>query len=142
MRQGDPLSPALYIIAVKYLSRGLTSLFSRNLTLYFRNLSETYISHLCFADDIIVFSNASINMVRLLCDFLNNFELESGLSINKLKSSFVPAKKISKGKFQVIVNTSNFVSQALPLNYLGAPLFKRKKKNFSLIKFLGASKRN
>ncbi|XP_073121782.1 uncharacterized protein [Henckelia pumila] len=69
IRKKDPLSPLLFIIAVEYLSRGLDSLFERNKSLQFRTGRPFRLSHLGYADEIILFSNGSIPGIRLIQDF-------------------------------------------------------------------------
>lgn len=61
LRQGDPFSPALFIIAFDILSRGLNLLFSRFPSLQYTHLGSMQVSHLCFANDIIIFTNGAIN---------------------------------------------------------------------------------
>ncbi|PKU77601.1 integrator complex subunit 11 [Dendrobium catenatum] len=70
--QGDLISPALFIITADYLSRGLKDLFSKYPGLYFRTLGCFKISHLYFADDFIIFFNASLTKINKLWIFLTN----------------------------------------------------------------------
>ncbi|XP_073138423.1 uncharacterized protein [Henckelia pumila] len=60
IRQGDPLSPLFFNIAADYLSRGLETLFERNKSLQFRTGRPFRLSHLAYADYLIIFSNGSI----------------------------------------------------------------------------------
>lgn len=59
LRQGDPLSPALFIIAGEYLSRRLNRLFASSLDLYFDNKKGLAVSHLAYSDDLIVFTKGN-----------------------------------------------------------------------------------
>ncbi|PKU80044.1 putative mitochondrial protein [Dendrobium catenatum] len=70
LRQGDPISPAIFILAVDYLSRGIADLLCKSPSLYFRTLGGINISHLCFTDDFIIFMNASKNKVSKVLSFL------------------------------------------------------------------------
>ncbi|PKU87700.1 Putative ribonuclease H protein [Dendrobium catenatum] len=130
IRQGDTMSPALFIIAMEYLSRGLNDLFLRNPRLNFRTIRGFPISHLSFADDFILFTNGSINNISLLLDFLFNFHTHSGLSINKEKSTFIVSKSINQTKIHSIQRLCGFVPKALPITYLGTPIYKGKKRSF------------
>lgn len=59
LTQGDPLSPALFILACEYLSRGLNKLFEENPNLFFDTKKGYIVSHLAYADDLILFPKAT-----------------------------------------------------------------------------------
>ncbi|PKU71102.1 hypothetical protein MA16_Dca011543 [Dendrobium catenatum] len=63
----------IFIIVADYLSRGLANLFYNCSSLYFKTRGGIHISHLCFADDFIVFSNASKNKIRKILGIFNHF---------------------------------------------------------------------
>jgi hypothetical protein len=88
LRQGDPLSPALFIIAMEALS------------LLFNKAEDAgafsgiqlpnngpKISHLIYADDVIFLGEWSEENVRNLNRFLRVFQLVSWLSVNLAKSN-------------------------------------------------------
>ncbi|PKU72356.1 hypothetical protein MA16_Dca006356 [Dendrobium catenatum] len=129
LRQGDPLSPVLFIIAMEYLSRGLDNLFARHLMLYYRNTADFSITRLSFVDDFIIFSNASIKNVKVLFQFLANFQSMSGLSINNDKSNFIVSKSVNHVRSNGIKRFCGFNSTSLPIKYLGTPLYRGRKKN-------------
>jgi hypothetical protein len=52
------------------------------------------ISHLLFADDILVFSEANLDHLRYLRVLLVCFEVVSGLKVNLAKSLLVPVKNL------------------------------------------------
>lgn len=87
LRQGDPLSPLLYLL----VAEGLSILTSKAMGL---NLFEpavlgtenVVISHLQYAGDMIFMVAASMENARTLKCILKNFELLSGLKINYSKS--------------------------------------------------------
>ena len=68
LRQGDSLSPALFIIGADVLSRGLNSLVDESSFAAFkvpRHCSP--ITHLAFADDVIIFTNGgSASLKRVM----------------------------------------------------------------------------
>ncbi|XP_071933842.1 secreted RxLR effector protein 78-like [Coffea arabica] len=62
VKQGDPLSPILFILVSKALSRGLSSLLSlEKLKAYAQSRGTVTISHLTFADDIVIFTRGIAN---------------------------------------------------------------------------------
>ncbi|PKU73053.1 Putative ribonuclease H protein [Dendrobium catenatum] len=129
LRQGDPLSPALFIIAMDYISRGMEELYKRHKSLYFHTKGGFPVSHLCFADDFIIFSNTSINNVKTMNHFLMEFQNMSGLEINKNKSNFLISKDVSQDKINYIKRICGFSFLSLPIKYLGTPIFKGRKRN-------------
>ncbi|KAI0510194.1 hypothetical protein KFK09_010794 [Dendrobium nobile] len=128
LRQGDPLSPALFIIDVDYLSRSLEELFMRHPSLHYRTMGGIPISHLCFADDFIIFSNACLNNIKILVKFLEGFYKVSGLNINRNKSNFIVANSVKLPKINEIISLCKFNCVYFPIKYLGTPIFKGRKK--------------
>lgn len=55
LRQGDCLSPYLFVIIMEVFSKLLHSKYSAGLVKYHPNATNPDVSHLAFADDIIVF---------------------------------------------------------------------------------------
>ena len=122
LRQGDPLSPFLFNIAVQ----GLSCMLQRGCDLGLTsgiNIGNTglVISHLQFADDTLMFSSDSLHSMQNIKRILLCFELVSGLKVNFYKSSIVGVG--------VAAHTCNFTAQLLrckqdqlPLMYLGLPI--------------------
>lgn len=88
VKQSDPLSPTLFILAVKALSRGLNAL---HLNLYFCGFGlpkwSPKINHLLYADDTIILSSSDANTLLLVMEVLAAYEKASGQLINKNKSA-------------------------------------------------------
>ena len=84
VRQGDPLSPYLFVIAIETLA-----LFIRNDTnIKGIRLGDKEIKQVLYADDITIFVR-DINSVNRLKIVLDNFEAVSGLKVNKEKTHFI-----------------------------------------------------
>ncbi|KAL0411073.1 UNVERIFIED_CONTAM: hypothetical protein Slati_3697000 [Sesamum latifolium] len=127
LQQGDPLSPALFILAADYLSRGLDRLFVAHTSMYYQTPGRIRVSHLPYADDMMIFTNICIQNMELLRDFLRAYEWISGQMINDEKSSFIVGRQI-RGLLQgwAMMNLSHggrlalikSVLQATPLHLL------------------------
>ncbi|CAM8880222.1 unnamed protein product [Rhodiola kirilowii] len=86
LRQGDPLSPFLFTIAMECLSRMLQRL-NRIEGFYFHpKCHRIKLSHIMFADDLILFSSGRPAAINAIKEVVNNFLNCSGLSINFQKS--------------------------------------------------------
>ncbi|KAI3446364.1 hypothetical protein Pfo_003029 [Paulownia fortunei] len=127
LKQGDPISPLLFVLAADFLSRGLDALFREHEDMYYRN-QALRITHLSYADDIIIFSNCEKACLIRLMEFLTLYSKVSGQSININKSSFVVSKKCPSPLIQRVHHITGFLHTALPITYLGAPLYKGNKK--------------
>uniref|UniRef100_A0A803P649 Reverse transcriptase domain-containing protein n=1 Tax=Cannabis sativa TaxID=3483 RepID=A0A803P649_CANSA len=99
LRQGDPLSPSLYIMAAEALSRLLIKRENEGGLKGFKLARNgTPITHLMFADDIILFGEATAREARSLLDCLESYCRSSGQKINLLKSSVCFSKGVSARK--------------------------------------------
>ena len=79
------------------------------------------ITHLCFADDLFLFSYGDPWSVQILKDSLEEFGDATGLWPNKDKSS-VFFCKVTNDNQKLIKDIMGFRSGTLPVKYLGVPL--------------------
>ncbi|KAG7585751.1 Pentatricopeptide repeat [Arabidopsis thaliana x Arabidopsis arenosa] len=79
LRQGDPLSPYLFVLCLERLCH-LIELAVDSKEWKPINLSRggPKLSHVCFADDLILFAEASVSQVRVIRKVLEKFCLASG----------------------------------------------------------------
>ncbi|GKV09906.1 hypothetical protein SLEP1_g21339 [Rubroshorea leprosula] len=122
LRQGDPLSPFLFLIAAEGLSKLLASAEKKDLfngmTVGSKGLK---ISHLQFADDTIIFGEASKRNVKAIKSILRIFEMVSGLKINYNKSKLY-GMNIEEEVYQHWAIFLNCKTGKLPMTYLGMPI--------------------
>ncbi|XP_071718302.1 uncharacterized protein [Rutidosis leptorrhynchoides] len=88
---------------------------------YHWGCEELKITHLCFADDLILFSNGDAHSVAVLRDALNEFSGASGLiaSMDKSQAFYGNVKKSVQNDISTIMP---FKVGELPIRYLGVPL--------------------
>ena len=96
LRQGDPLSPYLFVIAMQVFSSFLKRAMDGGFMSGCKVKSEkgVQISHLLLADDTLVFCQASQNHLTYLNWLLMWFEALSGLRINLEKSELIPVRRV------------------------------------------------
>lgn len=87
LRQGDPLSPLLFIISIERLSHCIQDAVNNVswIPLKFSRGGPS-ISHLLFANDIHLVAQASSSNAQVISDILGNFATSSGQTVNKAKS--------------------------------------------------------
>jgi len=91
LRQGDPLSPFLFLLAAEGLNVMMTSMVANNLFTGFGvgGLNSVRVSHLQFPDDTLLLGVKSWANVRAMCAVLTLFADMSGLKVNFHKSMLV-----------------------------------------------------
>ncbi|KAK1287822.1 hypothetical protein QJS10_CPB19g00354 [Acorus calamus] len=85
LRQGDHISPLLFVLSMKFLSQWLDEAFLNNKIGLFTKKASS-VSHLLFANDLIIFSDTSTSSGHGLKELLQRFSLCSGLELNRGKS--------------------------------------------------------
>lgn len=121
LRQGDPVSPYVFVIVMEYLSRLLSRLDADNRFSYHLHCKEIKLKHLSFADDLMFFSKADEYSPMAMMKLFEEFSAASGLQINNEKSHVFIAGISSEAKSR-IVKELGFKEGRLPMRYLGVPL--------------------
>jgi hypothetical protein len=89
LRQGDPLFPYLFVLAMEVLSKILAATTGPSSGFnYHSNCLKMKLTYLCFADDLLTFSEASQNSIGIIKAVLAEFEELSGLKANPSKSFY------------------------------------------------------
>jgi Reverse transcriptase (RNA-dependent DNA polymerase) len=120
LRQGDPMSPLLFIIAVDVLQRMIhaaNTMLPHTLT---SKIQEPIVA-LQYADDTILVTTIKGQTVRYLMMVLHSFSQTSGLAINFHKSACIPFS-VDQVALQSIKELVACPITELPITYLGLPL--------------------
>lgn len=86
LRLGDPMSPYLFVLCMEYLNRALTTLCDIPDFNFHPRCQKVGVIHLCFADDLLLFSRGDLTSVKLLHGVFQDFSAVSGLRANLGKS--------------------------------------------------------
>lgn len=124
LRQGDPLSPYLFVLAMEVFSKLLHSRFAAGYMHYHPKASDLSISHLMFADDVMIFFDGGSSSLHGICETLDDFACWSGLHVNKNKCQLFHAG-LDQNESGILV-AYDFPVGTLPIRYLGLPLMCRK----------------
>ena len=124
MRQGDHLSPFLFVVVMEVFNRMMTASVERGFMSRFfeglRDQEEMEVSHLLFADDTVIFCESNVEQIQNLRCLLLCFEAVSGLMINLSKSDIIPMGEIDD--VEGLARIFGCKVASLPITYLGIPL--------------------
>lgn len=107
------------------LSHKLNSAAENEIIGYHPRCKDTKLTHLCFADDLLIFTDGTPASIQGIIDVLAEFQTLSGLAISPQKSCFFPAG-LSQDEIANLVNISGINQGFLPMRYLGLPLSTKK----------------
>ncbi|XP_057420539.1 uncharacterized protein LOC130714634 [Lotus japonicus] len=123
LRQGDPMSPYLFVMCMEKLSVRIQNTVDASLwqpiTL---SRGGPPLSHIFFADDVMLFCKATTTQVELVADILDSFGAASGLVVSAAKSKALCSKGVPAA-------TRNSIANVCPIRvvrnlgkYLGFPM--------------------
>lgn len=124
LRQGDPLSPYLFVIALEVFSQMLNARYRAGDIGFHPKTADPEVTHLAFADDIMIFFDGEKKSLLNIVETMDVFATWSGLRMNKKKTELFVG-----GLNQDETNDLKglgFSLGSMPVRYLGLPLMHRK----------------
>lgn len=132
LRQGDPLSPFLFILAMEGVNHMIRSarangwLKGLRVQVQRHREDERRVTHLLYADDSLIFCEAEVSQIRHIRAVLTIFEGVSGFHVNWQKSCLYPVNQVDN--MDMLAGNLGCQVAALPTKYLGCPWVQRTKR--------------
>jgi len=124
-RQGDMLSPYLFILCMEKLSFAINNVVLQGHWDPIRlSTTSPHISHLLFADDVLLFTKARKSQLRFIKDLFDKFSQASGLKINLSKSRAFYSSGVPHQKINNLTSISGICNTTSLDKYLGFPILK------------------
>ena len=123
IRQGDPLSPYLFIICMEFLGQLIEEKCNMKTWQPVKaSQSGPEFSHLFFADDLILFAKADWVNCSAIRDVLDEFCDLSGQSVIEAKSRVYFSLNVDRDTRESLCDILGFASTPFLGKYLGFPL--------------------
>ena len=122
LRQGDPLSPYLFLLVAEGLSCMLKGAEERGELEGIKVCREApVISHLLFADDSLILMHVDKKNADCLSDILNRYCANSGQKVSEAKSSIYFSSNTEVDVKTEVCEVFNIMIESLSDKYLGLP---------------------
>lgn len=134
-RQGDPLSPYLFIIVMKVFSRKLYHVENMKQIEGIKIApGDPSIPHLLFADDCLLFLKVDFHNVNNVLKIIEDFRRASGQMVNFNKSNVYFSAQVPRRFCRILTRRLKVPKMQSNTRYLGIPLIIwRKRRSVSLI---------
>lgn len=123
IRQGDPLSPYLFIICMESLSRIIEhDVDIHKWTSVHNTRNAPPLSHLLFVDDLILLAHANLPNTHNIINIFNQLSEKSGQGINFLKSKTFFSANVDTNSRQTLTHFLTIPQITNFGKYLGLPI--------------------
>ena len=127
LRQGDPLSPYLFVLCMERLCHQIEfSVANKDWKPIRLSRGGPSLSHVCFADDLILFAEASVSQIRVIRKVLETFCGASGQKVNLEKSVIFFSENVHRDLANIISNESGIKGTKELGKYLGMPVLQKR----------------
>lgn len=123
LRQGDPLSPYLFVLCMEVLGHHIANAVDQKQWKPVQvGKKGIRLSHLVFADDLLLFAEASNAQATIIHEVLHRFCKESGQKVNIAKSKVWYSSNTSRHLIHSISQHFGMITTTYLGKYLGLPL--------------------
>ena len=122
IRQGDSISPYLFLLCAEGLSSMIKNIGPRYISRGVRvSRQSPWISHLLFADDCLILTQASKRGADRVASILEDYNRGSGQLVNKSKSAIFFSQNCVQDDKEAVHESLQILTEALGERYLGLP---------------------
>jgi hypothetical protein len=132
LRQGDPLSPFLFILGTEVIFR----LLHQSLQGFKISRRCFPLTHLLFADDLMIFTHATSSEAGIIKECLTKYNLWSGQTVNTDKSNILFSANTCVSTRNSILEIIPYAGTPISAKHLGLPMFFGRSKQSSFLDIL------
>lgn len=136
LRQGDPISPYLFVLGMERLTHMILDRVHKRIWKGMRaGHKGPLISHMMFADDLVLFAEATPQQVDVILECMHEFGAMSGHKISQEKTYIFFSPNVKQATRRTICTHSGFKQVPDLGQYLGANIAhpKRRKDKYSTV---------
>ena len=123
IRQGDPISPYLFLLCMEFLGAHITSMCEdKRWDMVKASRSGPRFSHIFFADDLILFAKADRKNCDAIIEVLDNFCNLAGQKVSLIKSKVLFSPNVACRRKRNICRRLGIAATTNLGNYLGFPI--------------------
>ncbi|KAG7564109.1 Ribonuclease H domain [Arabidopsis suecica] len=127
LRQGDPLSPYLFVMCMERFCHQIEfSVAAKEWKPISLSCGGPKLSHICFADDLILFAEASVAQIRIIRRVLERFCIALGQKVSLEKSKIFFSENVHRDLIKLISDESGIQATRELGKYLGMPILQKR----------------